>query len=100
SATIRSSRAAHVPNSPPMTTRTRCVTDRPSDPPQAAVTPYFHCMRASRGFLFWTTVTLVVVGLMRGVIVAFVWHVRGPTGPLLIAANVVVTLVWLPIAYV
>jgi len=50
-----------------------------------------------RGFLVVTTITLVAIGVIRGVTVSLVAHVPTDAAFALTALNIVVALVWLPV---
>ena len=82
-----------------MTTRIRHVIERAYGPPQAPPAPYFQTMKESRGFLSWTAVMLVVLGTIQGTVVTVIWHLHARTAVLFIGAEILISLVWLPIAY-
>jgi LytS/YehU family sensor histidine kinase len=81
-----------------MTTRIAHVIDRPSDDsthPRARA--YLQAMRGMRGFLSVATLIFVAIGVVRGVVVAIVWHLPLIATLSLAAANIVIALVWLPV---
>src|SRR5690349_6933707 len=61
---------------------------------------YLERMRAMRGFLIGTAVTVVAIGIFRGVVMSIVAHLGFGLAIALIAVNIALALFWLPIATV
>ena len=58
---------------------------------------YLQAMRGMRGFLTVATLIFVVIGVVRGVVMIVLLHLSAPAGVRLVAVNIVLALVWLPV---